>query len=67
MTLAGCRVLHINATSYGGGVAELLSSEIGLSGHEFGITYKASETLGWSSAASDRPPASATLLTLAAP
>ena len=28
--LRGARVLHINATSYGGGVAELLASEIGL-------------------------------------
>ena len=28
--LRGARVLHVNATSYGGGVAELLSSEIGL-------------------------------------
>ena len=26
----GARVLHVNATSYGGGVAELLASEIGL-------------------------------------
>ena len=29
-TLRGARVLHINATSYGGGVAELLASEIAL-------------------------------------
>ena len=28
--LRGVRVLHLNATAYGGGVAELLSSEIGL-------------------------------------
>jgi trehalose synthase len=28
--LEGARVLHVNATAYGGGVAELLSSEIGL-------------------------------------
>lgn len=29
-TLRGTRVLHINATAFGGGVAELLDSEIGL-------------------------------------
>ena len=29
-TMDGARVLHINATPYGGGVAELLASEIGL-------------------------------------
>jgi trehalose synthase len=28
--LRGLRVVHVNATAYGGGVAELLSSEIGL-------------------------------------
>lgn len=29
-SLRGARVLHVNATSYGGGVAELLASEVGL-------------------------------------
>jgi trehalose synthase len=34
--LEGCRVLHVNATAYGGGVAEILASMVPLM-HELGI------------------------------